>query len=180
LNARDKWELDNLGFSMRMSNTARQAAVKKSEAWQILNQSATGFMCLLRDPSGVMRMMHNQVIGIRHGTDQARLGTIQWIRVDSRNETLCGVRLFPGGPQPVRVRPANFNLPQGKGQAYELAFLTPAVTMPASPISMLLPAGWFQSGRLLELHGAVKRVAKLLTLIERGADYDRCAISFEP
>lgn len=185
LNARDKWELDNLGFSMRMSNTARQAAVKKSEAWQILNHSATGFMCLLRDPSGVMRMMHNQVICVRHGADQARLGTIQWIKVDSRNETLCGVRLFPGTPQPVRVRPANFNLP--KGQEYELAFITPAVAMPVSPLSMLVPAGWFQSGRLLEIqapqspqgHDKDKRVAKLLTLIERGADYDRCAISID-
>jgi hypothetical protein len=184
-NARDKWEVDNLGFSMRMSTTARQAAVKKSEAWQILNQSASGFMCLLRDPSGVMRMMHNQVLGIRHGANQARLGTIQWIRVDSRNETLCGVRLFPGTPQAVRVRPANFNLPNstnsnpGKGQEYELAFLTPAVTMPASPMTMLLPAGWFQSGRLLELRGADRRIAKLLTLIERGADYDRCAVSID-
>ena len=176
-NARDKWELDNLGFSMRMSNTARQAAVKKSEAWQILNQSATGFMCLLRDPAGVMRMTHNQVLGIRHGTNQARLGTIQWIRIDSRNETLCGVRLFPGTPRPVKVRPANFNLP--KGQEYELAFLTPAVTMPAAAMSMLLPAGWFQSGRLLEIEGQDTRLVKLLTLIERGADYDRCAVSIE-
>lgn len=134
-------------------------------------------MCLLRDPGGVMRMMHNQVIGIRHGADHARLGTIQWIKVDSRNETLCGVRLFPGTPQPLQVRPANFNL--SKGQDYELAFLTPAVTMPASPMTMLLPAGWFQSGRLLEIQDADTRLAKLLTLIERGADYDRCAISIE-
>jgi hypothetical protein len=181
-NARDKWELDNLGFSMRLSNTARQAVIKKSEAWQILNQSASGFMCLLRDPSGVMRMMHNQVIGMRHGANQTRLGTIQWIKVDSRNETLCGVRLFPGTPRAVKVRPANFNLP--KGQEYEAAFLTPAVTMPAAPMTMLLPAGWFQSGRLLELHSRHQenegRVVKLLTLIERGADYDRCAISLEP
>ena len=177
-NARDKWELDNLGFSMRMSNTARQAAVKKSEAWQILNQSASGFMCMLREPSGVMRMTHNQLLGVRRSGEALRLGTVQWIRVDSVNETQCGVRLFPGAPQAIKVRPANFNVP--KGQEYELALLTPAVAMPAAPMSMILPAGWFQSGRLLELQGDIKdekkRVATLLNLIERGADFDRCAV----
>ena len=175
LNARDKWELDNLGFSMRMSNTARQAAVKKSEVWQILNQSGSGFMCLLRDPGGVMRMTHNQLLGIRR-PDSTRLGTVQWIRVDNRNETTCGVRLFPGVPQPVKLRPANFAAV--KGQEYELAFLIPAVTNPAAPLSLVLPAGWFQNGRLLELRGPDKRVAKLLNLIEHGADYDRVAVVF--
>lgn len=177
-NARDKWEMDNLGFSMRLSNTAKQAAIKKTEAWQILNQSNSGFMCMLREPSGVMRMMHNQLLGIRRSGEKPKLGTIQWVRVDSRNETQCGVRLFPGTPEPVKVRPANFNVP--KGQEYEVALMTQAVTMPAAPMAIMLPAGWFQAGRLLELEGspqdATKRLVKLLTLIERGADFDRCAV----
>jgi hypothetical protein len=178
-NARDKWELENLGFSMRMSNSAKQAAIRKSEAWQILNQSASGFMCMLREASGVMRMSHNQLLGIRRSADNIRLGTVQWIRVDSGNETQCGVRLFPGVPQTIRVRPANLNAP--KTQEYETALLTPAVTTPAAPMAMYLPAGWFQAGRLIEIQGDAKadnkRVAKLLTLIERGADFDRCAIA---
>ena len=178
INARDKWELDNLGFSMRMSNTAKQAAVKKSEAWQILNQSHSGFMCMLRESNGVMRMLHNQLLGIRRSGEAPRLGTVQWIRVNNNNETQCGVRLFPGAPQPVKVRPANFNVP--KGQEYEVALMTQAVAMPAAPMAIMLPAGWFQAGRLLELEGTPqddkKRLVKLLTLIERGADFDRCAV----
>lgn len=173
LNARDKWELDNLGFSMRLSNTARQAAVKKSESWQILDQSTAGFMYMLRDPGGVLRMTHNQLLGVRR-SDSPRLGTVQWIRVNSSNETTCGVRLFPGTPQPVKVRPVTPN--DVKGQEHEAAFMTPAVTMPAVPATLILPAGWFQSGRLLEIQGDAKRVAKLARLLERGADYDRCAI----
>lgn len=174
LSARDKWELDNLGFSMRMSNTARQAAVKKSENWQILNQSATGFMCMLRDPGGVMRMTHNQLLGVRRA-GVMRLGTVQWIRVNSQNETTCGVRLFPGTPQPVKV--CATNLTSAKPQDYEYAFVTPAVAMPATPATLVLPAGWFQDGRQLEIHNDVKQVAKLVKLVERGADYDRCAIA---
>lgn len=174
INARDKWEIDNLGFSMRMSNTARRAAVKKSEQWQILNQSSSGFMWMLRDPAGLMRMMHNQLLGVRR-TDHLRLGTVQWIRVNGQKETTCGVRLFPGTPQPVKVRPA-VNLNAVKGQDYEPAFITPAVTMPQAPATLILPAGWFQEGRLLEIQGEDKRVTKLTKLIERGGDYDRCAI----
>lgn len=174
LSARDKWELDNLGFSMRMSNTAKQAAVRRSEAWQVLNQGSGGFMCMLREAAGMMRMTHNQLIGVSR-KDIKRLGTIQWIRVDPRNETLCGVRLFPGAPTPVRVRPAN--LANVKGQDYELAFLLPESAMPLAPASLILPAGWFQAGRLLEIAGEPKRVAQLKNLIEHGADYDRCAIS---
>ncbi len=177
-NARDKWEMDNLGFSMRLSNTAKQALVKKSEAWQVLNQSNSGFMCMLRDPSGVMRMVHNQLLGIRRSSEAPKLGTVQWIRVTSSGETQCGVRLFAGAAQPAKVRPANFILPTG--QEYEVALITPAVPMPATPATIVLPAGWFQSGRLLELEGnpqdAQKRLVKLLTLIERGADFDRCAV----
>jgi len=177
INARDKWELDNLGFSMRMSTTAKQAAVKKSEIWQVLNQSASGFMCMLRDPNGVLRMTHNQLLGVSRAIDNVRLGTVQWIRVDTRNETTCGVRLFPGVPRPVKVRPANFNAV--KGQEYELAFMTQAVNMPVAPASLILPAGWYQNGRLFEIQGEDKRVAKLVGLIEHGADFDRCAITFE-
>ena len=177
-NARDKWEIDNLGFSMRLSNTAKQAAIKKTEAWQILNQSNSGFMCMLREPSGIMRMMHNQLLGIRRSGEKPRLGTVQWIRVDSSNETQCGVRLFPGAPEPVKLRPANFNVP--KGQEYEVALMTQAVATPSAPAAIILPAGWFQTGRLLELEGSPqdekKRLVKLLTLIERGADYDRCSV----
>ena len=177
-NARDKWEMDNLGFSMRLSNTAKQALVKKTEAWQILNQSHSGFMCMLREPSGVMRMVHNQLLGVRRKGEAPRLGTVQWIRVAGNNETQCGVRVFAGAAQPTKVRPANFNLPTG--QEFELALITPAVPMPATPATIVLPAGWFQSGRLLELEGnpqePTKRLIKLLTLIERGADFDRCAM----
>ena len=141
-------------------------------------------MCMLRESGGTLRMIHNQLLGVRRGVltvrrtaGEIRLGTIQWIRTDSRNETQCGIRLFPGVPEAVKVRPANFNM--AKGQEYELALVTQAVAMPAAPLSMVLPAGWFQAGRLLEIQGAEKRVAKLLSLIERGADFDRCAISIE-
>ncbi len=175
--SRDKWEMDNLGYSMRLSTSAKMPVIKKSENWQILNQSNSGFMCMLREPSGLQRMNHNQLIGIRRGANAAdgRTGTIQWIKVSEKNECQCGIRLFSGAPKAISVRPSNFNLP-GK-QGFEQALLLPEAAMPASPMSVILPAGWFQAGRMIEIQGEKKQAAKLLTLLERGTDFDRGTIA---
>lgn len=173
-NARDKWEADNLGFSMRLSNTARQAAIKKSEAWEILNNSASGFMCMLREPTGLMRMSHNQLLAVRLGEDNIRAGTVQWIRIKPSGECVCGVRLFPGVPRPIKVRPANLN--PGLKQALEPAVIVAEAPMPKTPMTILLPAGWFQAGRHIDTQGETTRTVKLLTLMERGADFDRCTV----
>jgi hypothetical protein len=173
--SRDKWEADNLGFSMRLSISAKQTAIKKSENWQILNQSNSGFMCMLREPSGLQRMNHNQLLGIRRGADSAaKLGTLQWIRINEKNECQCGIRMFPGTPKAISVRPSNFNLAGSHG--FEQALLLPEVAMPATPLSVILPAGWFQAGRMIEIQGEKKRGAKLLNLVERGSDFDRASI----
>jgi len=173
--SRDKWEADNLGFSMRLSTTASQPVVRKSENWRILNRSSSGFMCMLREPSGLQRMSHNQLLGIRCGTGgETRLGTIQWIKVNEKNECQCGIRLFAGAPKAISVRPSNFNLAGTQG--FEQALLLPEVAMPATPLSVILPAGWFQAGRMVEILGEKKQVAKLLTLVERGTDFDRGSI----
>jgi cyclic-di-GMP-binding protein len=173
--SRDKWEADNLGFSMRLSTVATQSVVKKSENWRILNQSNSGFMCMLREPSGLLRMNHNQLLGVRRSAETAgRLGTIQWIKVSPQNECQCGIRMFPGAAKAISVRPSNFNLP-GK-QGYEQALLLPEIAMPATPMTIILPAGWFQAGRMIEIMGEKKQIAKLVNLIERGADFDRGSI----
>jgi hypothetical protein len=176
--SRDKWEMDNLGYSTRLSMSATQTAIKKSESWQILNKSNGGFMCMLREPGGLMRMSHNQLLGVRCGATAAdtRLGTIQWIKVNEYNECQCGIRMLAGVPQAISVRPSNFNLPGKHG--FEPALMLPEGTLPATPLSVILPAGWFQPGRLIEFQSEKKKVAKLLDLIERGADYDRGSIVF--
>ena len=174
--SRDKWEMDNLGYSMRMSTTAKQAAIKRSEAWQVLNQSSSGFMCMLREPAGPLRLSHNQLLGVRRGTEgEVRLGIVQWIKVNAQNECQCGIRMFSGAPKAISVRPSNFNLAGTQG--FEQALLLPEVTTPVTPLTVILPAGWFQAGRMIEIQGEKKQVAKLLNLVERGADFDRGSIA---
>lgn len=170
--SRDKWEQDRLGYSLSHSQTILQSAMYRSEKWQILNQSASGFMCMLRDPSGMMRLSHNQLLAVQRASDKThRLGMVQWLRVEESREFQCGVRMFPGVPQAVMVRPSNFTL-SGR-QNFEQALLLPEIAAPATPATIVLPAGWFQTGRVIEFKDGTQKPAKLVNLLERGSDFDR-------
>jgi len=77
-------------------------------------------------------------------------------------------------PKAISVRPSNFNL--AGTSRFEQALLLPEVPAPATPATLVLPAGWFQSGRFVEVYSDRKQVAKLLNLLEKGSDFDRGTI----
>ncbi|MCW5604437.1 MAG: hypothetical protein KIT18_07820 [Burkholderiales bacterium] len=176
LTSREKQDLDTYGYIARIEHTAEESGEEALETWQILNHSASGFMCILREPSGQGRISHNQLLAVRRvGGRHFHLGMVQWLRIEENNELYCGVRLFPGIPQAVAVRPSNFN-PVGSNR-YERALLLPEIPAPATPSTLILPAGWFQSGRFVEVFSDRKQVAKLLNLLEKGGDFDRGTIT---
>jgi hypothetical protein len=171
--SREKQDLQTYGFITRPADSAAHHAAP--EAWQILNQSASGFLCIQRDPQGKARVAHNQLLAVRRVRGRHfHLGMVQWLRMEEDGALCCGVRLFPGTPQAVAVRPSSF-APAGNSR-YERALLLPEVPAPATPATLVLPAGWFQSGRFVELFSDRKQVAKLLNLLEKGSDFDRGTI----
>jgi len=175
LTAREKRDLDTFGYIARVEDTS-QADEGLTENWLILNHSASGFMCMSRQPDGRARIAHNQLLAVRRESGrQFHLGMVQWVKVDGKEEVQCGVRLFPGTPDAVAVRPSNFN-PVGSSR-YERALVLPEVPAPATPATIVLPAGWFQSGRFVEIFAERKQVAKLLNLLEKGNDFDRGTIT---
>jgi hypothetical protein len=146
------------------------------ESWQLVNHSASGFLCMMREPDAGMRISHNQVIAVRRGTSKLfQLGVVQWLRLGENGELLVGTRLLPGIPRAVAVRSANF-MPAGN-PAFERGLLLPEMTAPPAPATLMVPSGWYQSGRFVELYSDGKRVAKLVSLLEKGSDFDRCAVS---
>jgi len=174
LTARERQDLDTYGYITR---TDQEAADRDEalELWQILNHSASGFMCILREPNGKGRVGHNQLLAVRRVIGrQFHLGMVQWLRMEEGGEIYCGVRLFPGTPQAISVRPSTFA--PGTSGRYERALLLPEVPAPATPATLVLPAGWFQSGRFVEIFSDRKQVAKLLNLLEKGSDFDRGTI----
>ncbi len=176
LTSRDKQDLDTYGYIPRVSQQKpAQEEDPELEQWQIVNQSASGFMCIQREPAGKVRVSHNQLIAVRRGNGRHfHLGMAQWLRIEEDGVLYCGVRMFPGTPQAVSVCPSNFN-PVGGGR-HERAVLLPEVPAPSAPASVVLPSGWFQSGRFVEVYSDRKQVAKLLNLIEKGFDFDRGTI----
>jgi len=173
ITARERRDVDSFGFVARVDDKIEPSS--SLEPWQILNHSASGFMCMLREPNGTGRISHNQLLAVRRsGGRHFHVGMVQWLRVDETGELFCGVRLFPGAPQAISVRPSNFNL--SGSSRYERALLLPEVPAPATPATLVLPAGWFQSGRFVEIYSDRKQVAKLLNLLEKGSDFDRGTI----
>jgi hypothetical protein len=154
--------------------TTQSAAV---ESWELVNQSNSGFMCMLREHDAALRIGHNQLVAVRRGTSKLfYLGLVQWLRIEENAELFVGVRLFPGIARAVVARPANFNAPSGIN-GFERALLLPEMAVPATPATLILPPGWYQQGRFIELFGEQKQVAKLLNVIEKGSDFDRCTVS---
>jgi cyclic-di-GMP-binding protein len=174
--SREKQDLDTFGFIVRTDPHQTAGVEAGLETWQILNHSASGFMCILRDPNGAGRIAHNQLIAVRRrGSRHFHIGMIQWLRTDGASEVRCGIRLFPGLPRSISVRPSN-PTPHGPNR-YECALLLPEVPAPATPATLILPPGWFQNGRFIEMHSDRKQIAKLLNLIERGSDFDRGTVA---
>ncbi len=174
LSSREKQDMDTYGYITRTEQEIG-ANNDELELWQILNHSASGFMCILREPDGKGRVSHNQLLAVRRATGRNfYLGMVQWLRMEENSELFCGVRLFPGTPRAIAVRPSSFT-PASNGR-YERALLLPEVPAPATPATLILPAGWFQSGRFVEVFSDRKQVAKLLNLLEKGSDFDRGTI----
>lgn len=159
------------------SQTILQMTSGSFEKWRVLDRSASGLMCVLRDPASTARILHNQLLAVHFGIGSTCLvGTVQWLRVDKNEGFLCGVRLFPGIPQVIKARQSNFN--PADPQKYEGALLMPEVVVPATPASVVVPAGWFENGCVIELKDGPKNYARLRRLLDHGSEFDRCTFEY--
>jgi cyclic-di-GMP-binding protein len=149
------------------------------ESWDLVNHSNTGFMCMLREHDAQLRIGHNQLVAVRRGPEKSfHVGLVQWLRVEETSGMYSGVRLFPGIAHALLARPTNFHAPSGV-DGFERALLLPEITVPATPPTLILPTGWYQAGRFVDLYDEQKQqkqIAKLLRVIERGLDFDRCTV----
>lgn len=162
--------------SERTQGALASAVSSAVESWQLVNQSGSGFMCMLREPGAQLRIGHNQLVAVRRGASKVfSLGVVQWLRVEENTELFAGVRLFPGSARAVALRPANFN-PSAGIKSFERGLLLPEIP-PSTPTTLILPAGWYQAGRVIEIHGDHKQDVKLVGLLEKGSDFERCTVA---
>ncbi len=164
-------------ISERTKRTPASGQSAATDSWRLVNRSSSGFMCMVRGPDAAPRISHNQLVCVHQDSaDLSCLGLVLWLRVKDNNELLAGVRLFPGSARAVAVRPAAVNATSGVN-GYERGLLLPE--RPSTPATLILPTGWYQHGRCIELRGDQKQVAKLGDLLEKGSDFERCTFTLD-
>ena len=148
----------------------------KLDKWEVVNQSANGFR-LVRSISG-KKMAHGQLLALcPHDGERFLLAQTTWLMQERGGGLIAGIKALPGMPTAIAARPLG---PKGEGEQggkYHRAFLMPAIPSVAPEQSLVLPQGWFQPGRIIELFTEGVWRVKLLNVLDDGMDFDR--VSFK-
>ncbi|GAO36899.1 hypothetical protein SCT_2314 [Sulfuricella sp. T08] len=171
-----KREIEDLQFFGRISDQTEKMNISQLgfglETWQIQDEGALGFR-LARSDKGGIRSSLKQPIAIRPADSNTyALGVIKWLIFPSSDGLNIGVRVLPGAPLAIAVRPVS--LMTNATSKFVQAFLLPDMPVLKETTSLVLPPGWFAPGRLVEIRtGEESMTVKLNSLIEKGSDYER-------
>ncbi|MBZ0104414.1 MAG: hypothetical protein K8H84_02180 [Sulfuricella denitrificans] len=148
------------------------------ENWNSLDQSAGGFR-LSRSGAGE-RISQNQLIAVRSSDNLPfNLAVVRWLMVGNEAGDLSiGTRVLPGLPTVLAARPLTLN-PSDMG-LFVPAFRLSAVPEQHEPASLVLPIGWFQPGKRLQIYSSQTETYKLITLLEKGSNFERVTFVSEP
>lgn len=143
------------------------------EHWQLEDESAQGLKMVRPAGSAGRRYAPGQLVAVRPADAKSfLLGQVRWLAQSDAGDLYCGVRLLPGLPAAIAVRPTGLN---EREAAFVQALSLGAVPALGAPASLVLPSGWFKPKRVLELwtEGPVR--VRLTALLERGIDFERVA-----
>ena len=145
------------------------------ELWTLLDESLTGLRMHRGADTAGARLAHQQLIGVRPANSRHfMLGTVRWLLSTHGLDLDAGVRIIPGVPQAVAVKPTGLN---AMAEKYIPALALPEVVALRSPASLVLPTGWFRPKRVIEVWRDAPQQVLLTAIVDRGADFER--VSFE-
>ena len=171
-----KREIEDLQFFGRISDQTEKMHISQLgfglETWQIQDESALGFRLARPDKDG-MHISLKQLIAIRPADSNTyALGVIKWLIFPPNGGLDIGVRVLPGAPFAIAVRPAS--LMTDATNKYVQSFQLPDMPVLKETTSLVLPPGWFAPGGLVEIHSREEPITvRLHNLIEKGSDYER-------
>lgn len=140
------------------------------ENWHCLDRSPGGFR-LERGGEGE-RVNQNQLLSLRPEDDEHfTLAVVRWLTANADGSISIGTRALPGVPTALAARPITLN--QLNAGPFVPAFQLSAVPEQKEPASLVLPIGWFQPGKRIQIYSGQMEEAKLLTLLEKGANFER-------
>ncbi len=148
------------------------------EKWEIEDESAQGMRMVRRASEAGKRMAHGQLIGVRPADGKHfMLAQVRWLMGADNGDVRAGVKLLPGLPRPLAVRPTGLNV---QADSWVPAIALSAVPALESPPSLVVPAGWYKPKRIIEVYEQSSSKAMLTEVIERGIDFERVAYQTVP
>jgi hypothetical protein len=157
----------------RASHDEEAATAFSAEKWETLDESANGFRIRRKGPGE--RLSLGQLVALRPaGARGFILSEVRWLMAGVDGSLTVGASALPGLARAVAVRPAG--TPNNAPEPYVQAFLLPNAA--AQPGSLVMPSGWYQSSRELDVRDEEELMrVKLAGLAQRGYDYDRANFS---
>jgi hypothetical protein len=153
--------------------TETVSAAFTAEKWETLDESANGFRLRRKGPGE--RLSLGQLVALR--PDGARgfiLSEVRWLMSGVDQSLTIGASALPGLAKGIAARSASS--PNNAPEPFMQAFMLPNAA--SQPGSVVLPSGWYQHGRELELRDEDETLrVKLAGLVHRGHDYDRANFS---
>ena len=179
LTQKQREEIATFGrVSTREAEDYSQAQGFFVEQWQMHDESAQGMRLLRLAQEKGKRLAHGQLIGIRPTNgSQFMLGQVRWLMGAQNGDLHAGVKLMPGLPNAIAVRPTGLNV---KDDSWIPALALGAVPALDSPPSLVLPPGWYKPKRVIEFFMEASSKAMLTQVIDRGADFERLAYERVP
>jgi len=143
------------------------------EEWHVLDESPVGLRLSRPLSQGGARIGGGQLVAVQpEGTRSFLLAIARWSRIAGGSDLQAGVQMLPGAPKPAAVRGTGLSAANEK---YRHGFLLPPVASLTEPETVIVPAGWFRTGRAIELYTDSSRKIRLTRLLDRGSDFERAA-----
>ena len=175
LTRREREEIATFGHaSKRQEEAYIDAGGYVIEDWLLQEESLSGLRIARPATSAGGRYAHTQLIAVRPADAKNFLvGVVRWLMTDAEDALHVGVRVVPGVPRAVAVRPTGIN---AQSEKFVPALYCPALPALTTPASLILPPGWYRPKRVLEVYGDTSELLLLSSVIERGSDFERVAI----
>jgi hypothetical protein len=141
-----------------------------TERWNALDQAPTGFR-LERRGHGA-RFSQHQLIAVRpSGAQNYLLCEVCWLMETDDGALQMGLQAMPGVPHALAIRMGGQRT--AGSEAYTRAFIMPSNPTIDAVATLVLPSGWYQADRVVEIYSEGHATVRMLELLERGVDYDR-------
>ena len=171
------FQLENI-HALLFGKPAQPGSNPAPEGWQLENQSLLGAMLARVDTAGA-RLASRQLVALRIGEAETfKLGVTTWVTVTRAGQLHIGVRYLPGAVQAVTLQAASAKESAAMGSSTPALLLHPVPAL-KTPASLIVPGGWFEPGRVMEIRqqNGTAQQAKTGFSVERGLDYERVSFA---